>query len=307
MNMLRFRQPSPIRPTNLAVAFFWELTLTFLTLHGAGVAQVSGPDGSPKLPSPSTTAAQPLEFDVVSIKENPGPNYEFMGTFDEPDGVHAIVSLHGLLADAYGVRREFIVCKLPLCEKPVFEIRAKVAEEDQTRFGKLTYQEKASLLEPVLKERFGLEVHTETRLTNVYDLVLAKGGSRLKAPPAEKPAGNSGTRGPDGVVWIMPSHFRGFAITLDTFVPVLSQFVGDALGRAVVNKTGLTGTYDIELTWTDNLHSPDHAPGATSANTENTGPGIFAALPEQLGLELKPAKEPIPPLILDEAHLPTPN
>ena len=69
------------------------------------------------------------------------------------------------------------------------------------------------------------------------------------------------------------------------------------LGRVVVDKTGLTGKYDVELKWT-----PDEQQG-----TADAGPTLFTAIQEQLGLKLEPAKGPVDSFVVDQVEKPTEN
>ena len=76
-----------------------------------------------------------------------------------------------------------------------------------------------------------------------------------------------------------------------------------ATGRDVIDKTGLTGKYDIDLHWTPEpvAASPDSAP------LDVAGPTIFTALEEQLGLKLEPTKGDVKTLIIEHIEPPTPN
>ena len=73
--------------------------------------------------------------------------------------------------------------------------------------------------------------------------------------------------------------------------------LSDLLSRNVVDTTGLTGNYDIDLKWT-----PDDQQG-----TPDAGPTLFTALEEQLGLKLVPAKGPVDTFIVDHVERPTEN
>ena len=73
------------------------------------------------------------------------------------------------------------------------------------------------------------------------------------------------------------------------------------VGRPVIDKTGLTGSFDYELRWTPDEPSPDG--GAARAG----GPSIFAAVEEQLGLKLEPQRGPVEVLVIDSIERPTPN
>jgi uncharacterized protein (TIGR03435 family) len=80
------------------------------------------------------------------------------------------------------------------------------------------------------------------------------------------------------------------------------------LGRVVIDKTGIAGRYDITLKWT-----PDTGAAATNSGTEGTtspsdsGPSIFTAIQEQLGLKLESTKGPVQVLVIDHIEMPSEN
>jgi uncharacterized protein (TIGR03435 family) len=167
-----------------------------------------------------------------------------------------------------------------------FAIEAKMDEDSATAFEKMTKKERVhaqqQMLQGLLADRFRLSIHHESREKPVYDLVVAKSGSKL----AESPAGNGGYSMGNG-------QLTGKGITIDTLTFSLSNEVG----RLVVDKTGLTGKYEMALKWT-----PDDAQGESDA-----GPSIFAALEEQLGLKLVSAKGPVDTIVVDHAEKPSEN
>jgi uncharacterized protein (TIGR03435 family) len=76
-------------------------------------------------------------------------------------------------------------------------------------------------------------------------------------------------------------------------------------GRVVIDKTGLTGTYDVVLET-----EPSALPPGIPANTfgvPRDGLSLFTALPEQLGLKLESERGPVDVLVIDSVELPTPN
>jgi uncharacterized protein (TIGR03435 family) len=79
----------------------------------------------------------------------------------------------------------------------------------------------------------------------------------------------------------------------------LAKTLADQLHRSVVDKTELTGNYDLTLQWT-----PDSAPESAGADAP---PSIYTAVQEQLGLKLQPAQAPVEVLVVDHAAMPTEN
>jgi uncharacterized protein (TIGR03435 family) len=138
------------------------------------------------------------------------------------------------------------------------------------------------MVQALLAERFHLTVHQETRTLPAYDLILAKGGSKLQLTKANgKSIGTSRT------------YFNGEGLTMTSIAEELSKITG----RVVVDKTSLADRYDLKLVWTT-----DDAP-----ISDSSAPSLFTAIQEQLGLKLEPAKEPVSVLVIDHVELPTPN
>jgi uncharacterized protein (TIGR03435 family) len=80
------------------------------------------------------------------------------------------------------------------------------------------------------------------------------------------------------------------------------------LGRTVVDKTGLTGKYDVEVEWTfDESIVMQLPPDAQKPVPDGSGPSIFTALQEQLGLKLESQKGPVEVFVVDRAEKPSEN
>jgi len=91
-------------------------------------------------------------------------------------------------------------------------------------------------------------------------------------------------------------------LPLSELAVVLSRIVQ----RVVIDQTGLTGTFDLDLNWTPD-RTPPNAPAGVSADADRDAPSIFTALKEQLGLKLESAKRPVEVLVIDHVERPTPN
>lgn len=142
----------------------------------------------------------------------------------------------------------------------------------------------------LLAERFGLVVHTETREAPIYLLTVAKTGSKLKEV-TPVPGANQGTSGGRG-------RSQGMAAP----VVLLTNTLSNILGRTVVDKTGLTGKYDYLLEW-----SPDVAAADATDAAAGSGPTIFTAVQEQLGLKLESSKGPVDTIVIDHVDRPSEN
>jgi uncharacterized protein (TIGR03435 family) len=155
-----------------------------------------------------------------------------------------------------------------------------------------------ALLRALLADRFKLAVHNETREMPTFSLVLAKAGgkpgSQLTKSDFDCAAYAASSHPLPGGVGTPPcaansrtGAFSGKAIPLSQLAVSLAFFTG----RPTVDKTGLAGRYDVELTWASD---PD-------------APSIFTALQEQLGLKLISDKGPVEVLVVDRAEEPSAN
>jgi uncharacterized protein (TIGR03435 family) len=106
-----------------------------------------------------------------------------------------------------------------------------------------------------------------------------------------------------------PGHLEAEGGNTEMLARVLSQ----QLGRTVVDKTGLTGTYDYALQWTPD-DAPPSAPGGADSGpphneggTDAAGPSLFTAVQEQLGLKLESAKGQADVIVIDHIDLPSEN
>jgi uncharacterized protein (TIGR03435 family) len=150
------------------------------------------------------------------------------------------------------------------------------------------------MVQSLLEERFELKTHRETRNLPVYVLMVVRGGPKLQPMPEGRPGPNSTGRTnttPAGV------ELRGEGTSIKNLINALSKYVQ----RPIVDKTNLAGKYDFTVKWSS---SPANA--ASSVDSA-TGPDIFTALPDQLGLKLEAAKGPVEVIVIDHVERPSEN
>jgi len=249
--------------------------------------------GTPAAAANQSVAAQPMKFDVVSIRPTkPGRPIYMAGPAPNGHYTARCLTLWTLIFNAYQVQsfRDLPPGLPGWADKDTFDIEAKVDDATAENMAKLPGKEQMlqsrALLQSLLSDRFGLKVHYEPQEKPVYDLVVAKGGFKLKPlPPEQKPGGISAG----------PGRLIAHGQSMTQFTYFLS--VAGSIGRTVVDKTGLTGNYEIDLKWTSD--EPQGAP--------NDGPSLFTAMEEQLGLKLVPAKATVDVLVVDRAERPTEN
>jgi uncharacterized protein (TIGR03435 family) len=183
-----------------------------------------------------------------------------------------------------------------------FDIAAKSADADLDAKGMMSPEQFTLRLQALLEERFNMKTHWETRQVPAYAMVLAgKLGPTLKAHTGNCDRESNGIVPPPGsptshcvtVANRTPSSATvlGTGITMDT----LARNLSNAAGRTVVDRTGLSGIYDVELAFT-----PEPSP-------ETPGPSLFTAVQEQLGLRLEAERAPIRVLVIDAVERPTPD
>ena len=261
-------------------------------------------------------------FDVASIKPNKaGDNI----VFNQARGNRLTMTgytLQMLIQSAYDLQDFQIVGGPKWLNSDRYDIVATSSSPDlfkaEQPFGPTQQQ---LMMRSLLADRFKLAVHTETRELPVFALVLARPDGRLGAElrkasidcaalaasraRAENTPPPSGDRPVCGSK-VMPGAIMAGGITMSDLVRRLSLLsnTGSSLGRMVIDRTGLSGAFDINLHFTPD-RIPDLGPGAPIIDPN--GPSIFTALQEQLGLKLDPQRGPIDILVIDRAEIPVEN
>jgi len=207
--------------------------------------------------------------------------------------------LNGLISRAYEVPNLQVTGIPKALEKAGWNIEAKPEE------GK--YPLKSGLLDPhlgnlmiqsMLEDRFKLKAHRETRMLPGYELVIAKGGPKIKLSQ-EQSKQNVGA--------IMPGGIMGSSMPLSSLASVLSLQLktwGGDQRIHVLDKTGLEGLYNIHLRWTPDLSK---APGFPKNEADQSGITLVEAIQDQLGLKLVPADVPMPIVVVDAVQTPNTN
>jgi uncharacterized protein (TIGR03435 family) len=227
-------------------------------------------------------AAQQAEFDVATFKLSPtvplgtsiGIN---LGTFRNGTLTMTNVTLVECLQFAYGVVSQEQVSGPDWIRsrETRFDIVAKTA-------GDATLDAARQMLQQLLVERLHVDLRREQRPFTFLALLPAKGGAKLAAAKEGTPAPGSGA----------PGRVTGEQMPISVLASLLSRFEQ----QLVVDKTGLTGRYQIRLQWT-----PDDA-------VNRDGPSLREALEEQLGLRLESRREPLDVIVVNRAEkVPTDN
>jgi uncharacterized protein (TIGR03435 family) len=241
-----------------------------------------------------STSAPAQNFEVASIKPSPpmDPNRP-MGGIQTPRGTGRLnamsASVRMLIMSAYEVQ-DFQVSGGPRwADSELYDIVAKAD-------GNATRPQLMLMLRALLADRFKLVLRHETKDVPIFELVVAKGGPKLRED-TESPGQRIGMTG------------IGKLIAQRTSLATFAGFLGRIAGRPVVDKTGLQANYTFKLDWV-----PSEGEGglrgpvpSDSAPLDTNGPSLSTAIQEQLGLRLQPAKGPVESLVIEKVEKPTGN
>lgn len=166
-------------------------------------------------------------------------------------------------------------------------------------------------MQSLLEERFKIVVHREKRELPVYELVVAKGGPKLKevtepatALPPGPPVDKDGFPNVPGGNGMRLLRDRGRIQFQQQRMVHLSHFISTQVDRPVLDATGLSGRYAVTLSWyrAQPATAPLSAGSAPVPSDPPPGPTIFEAIQDQLGLKLQPTKAPIEVVVIDHVE-----
>jgi bla regulator protein BlaR1 len=251
--------------------------------------------------------SKPLAFEVVSIRSAP---FSTRGPEDiavTPNGWHMAHSpLITALLSAYTPTRDAMMYTVSTLvgipdwmQTELYTIDAKVSESDVAAWQNPANQPAMlrAMMQAMLADRCKLAVHRGTKEVSVYLLVAGKGGPKLKASLPGEP--HPGAVPIPGGGYFLSSDGAGNASFYAAPVSGLDVMLSNLAGRPVVDKTGLTGRYDMTF------RRPH--PGAPSAEAEPNPPPTIFEVVESFGLKLEPSKTSVETLVIDHVEKPSEN
>jgi uncharacterized protein (TIGR03435 family) len=287
---------------------------------GVAVVAVGFPRAEPLRAQAQSTAADGPSFEVASVKQNKSGD-AFMRIGGPPGRFNATnMPLRQLVQLAYQIQPFQLEGGPGWISSDRFDIVAKTD-------GNLPPQTPGVpgpiqlMMRTLLADRFKLVLHHETKEQAIYALVMARAdgklGPQLKksetdcaalaaargrgAEPSAPPT--PGVRPQCGMM-IFPGSLSAGGLPLSQFAANLSG----NLQRIVVDRTGLTGSFDVDLTWTPDQMPQQQGPRPPGAPEfppiDPNGPSLFTAVQEQLGLKLESTKGPVDVLVIDRAERP---
>jgi len=289
-------------------------------LYALAIPLALGASVAAQAPDPQT----PVSFEVASVKPNKsGDNSTSVGP--QPGGrfVASNAPLALLLTLAYQLQPFQIQGAPGWTRADRFDIVAKLEGDPPgpAFFGSTQTDPRMLALRTLLADRFKLAVHWETQDLPIYALVLARPDGKLgpdihpsvvdcaavaaaRNAAAKERRTTTPTTG-DGFVCGLRNNagrmqFGGNPISF------FANGLANQVARVVIDRTGLTGNWDFELTFTPE-RIRQAPPGAPPSDIDLNGPSLFTAIQEQLGLKLESTKGPVRVLVIDHIEQPTPD
>jgi bla regulator protein BlaR1 len=273
--------PNRSKPSLFAALLF---AITLLLAHPAP-AQLAHKGPAAAIALAKTVAP----YDVATIKQN--KSVEQSGGIQVHDNVFLAsnVTLEFILQFVYDIKGDRITGLTGPVTSLHLDVTAKVLPSADGTQPKRTDSQLLAMMIPLLADRFHLKAHVEPKIASVYDLVVAKGGVKLKLDPSER-TGSNWNMGGENTDKVLTAK----SVSMDDLANILS----DETERTVINKTGLTGHSDITLKWSDEV-------AVTQGDANSVS--IFTAIQDQLGLKLQPSKGPVDSLVIDHVEMPSEN
>jgi uncharacterized protein (TIGR03435 family) len=247
--------------------------------------------------------AQALEFEAATIK--PAEPGAVNGRVDRDMSPGRMawrnMTLRDLIYQAWGTG---LSTSMKVIGGPAWIARDRFSIEAVAQ-GKPNDRQFRIMLRTLLEERFAVRTHMETEQIDVFALLLdrpgAKLGKNIKPWDGTCSNGNPPRDYDDPAMPRCTGAFRPPGLVLEgvTMVPLAEMLSTQRplLGRIVQDRTGLTGRYNISLEYDfAGANRPDYS-----------GPSIFTAVKEQLGLRLEGTKGPLQVLVVDSANPPGAN
>jgi len=235
------------------------------------------------------------QFEVASVKPSAPDEHNSFMFQSLPGGTirMAGVPLRMMIMEAYGIKAFQLSGGPDWIRTDRWDVLAK-ADGFQARIPR---EQENLMVQSMMADRFQLKIHKETREMSVYALEAGKSGSKLVPAGAER-------------------QFRSGNGTLSVKkgdMAALASWLSRQLGRVVMDKTELKGEFDYALEWTsepgqggpESIGLPPDTRGTPPVET--TGPSIFTAVQEQLGLRLVSTKGPVEIIVIDRVEKPSSN
>ena len=275
------------------------------------VAQQSAAPNDAQVPSP--------RFEVISVKPNDSIGKAGIISGPNRPGEYSFINipLAIIITEGFNVR-DYDVVGLPAWTRTTkYDVIGKYPE------GANPATQHLQMIQNMLADRFALKAHRELMERTVYKLVLGRADRRLgpmlvpsSVDCVQWRADRKPQLGAAGKSLVSPSGLRD-ACTIGAQrnwisggtqpISMLALLLQSLVSARVVDQTGLTGNFDIDLAWMEDQDIGTLGAGAPANPSAPLSGNLFTAVEEQLGLKLEPSKERVEVLVIDSVSRPTPN
>jgi uncharacterized protein (TIGR03435 family) len=244
--------------------------------------------GAPAAVLPQDQPTQSPAFEVASVKES--ESLELDGVFRSTPGRFTVTNLSVRWILRYAFRlRDYQVIGAPGWTETRYQIDARFADTSASD------EQVRRMVQRLLADRFALRARREQRTIPVYELKKVRGDGTL-GPKLTQSRNDCQNR---YCMFQTDGSIKGFGRTMAQLTPLLDAVIKGP----VVDRTGLTGTFDFDLAWGD-AGDPTKDP---SDQTPEGRAALLTALREQLGLTLEATRAPYDVLVVESISRPTPN
>jgi len=233
-----------------------------------------------------------LTYEVISVRQSaPDAEEGYVDPYPNGIGYHAKnITIRDMMTVMYRTPRRQIVGGPDWFSTEKFDVEARADHA-------YSIDELHTMFQNLLTDRFNLKLHVERRRGPVYALTIAKSGLKLTSVDAGDKRNIPITNGPN-------HEFIGNRVPMNYFCFWLGQHLQND-ERPVIDRTGLSGTYDFRLSFRPELR-PESSAEVGRSDLDDL-PSVFDALHDQLGLELKPQRGLVETVVIDHVDKPSEN
>jgi uncharacterized protein (TIGR03435 family) len=261
-------------------------------------------------------------FEVASVKPNTSGDGSRRGIGTPPGGrlMMTDLPLRTMIRFAYDIQDVQLTGGPAWLHSEFFDIEAKAPADQIDGSGRVPRDVMRAMMRTLLADRFKLSLRREMRQLPIYILIVARKdgrlGAQLQPSSVDCDALERNNQPPplpkDGQAPLCGGQLGAGRLALNGWnMSRLANNLATWVDRIVVNRTGLSGGFDLKLEWSLEQRPQFDALGGPARPIEipadRTGPSIFTAVEEQLGLKLESTKGPVDVLVIDHVEKPTPD
>jgi uncharacterized protein (TIGR03435 family) len=295
-SVLRGTRPAPLGVVKRALlGSMWPALLAVPVLVGLVTAPPLFAQQGNSFVGMATSAEK--AFEVATVKRSPS---DAQGARLGPPGKGAItivnLPLRNIIVQSFRTQRPMVFGGPSWIDEERYDIVGK--GPDPT----VSNPEVWEMMRSLLIERFKLKYHVESRELPVFALTIGKTGHKLMPGEQGRCAGELKQGRLCGDILVPPFGTGMYNMPIGALI----TGIGARAGRPVVDRTGLTGRYDINLSWMPEGMTPERL-AEIPAEIRPQEMGLFEAIEQQTGLKLEPSRAPIQVLVIDSVDHPTEN